>query len=378
MVSHLLVAGCKEYDEDYIYSLIKNYFDDNLEQKEKLVRSKQVLIKPNLCLAQPPEKAITTHPVIIEQLVKYILDNGIQPLVGENPIGDINESDFMDLIKITGIYDVLKKYNCRYILLGAEGITKKELIISNSVYNIPVSNEYLQSDYVINVPKFKTHGLTGFTGAVKNIFGTVFGKYKACIHTYAKSIDDFNKTLLEIYSLRTPDLNIMDAIEGLSGNGPGTKGDKKKISLLLFGNDGILMDNYCTNLIGLTNDSITVKQAGICKDTVNKETYYRFNSSTDFKLCDFELPTIYKSSNVEVRNKLYDLHKYKIKIDYNKCKTCYLCRDNCPKKCLKINELGLFVEVKNCILCLCCMEICPHEAIDITTASFYIDLKSQK
>lgn len=376
MISHLLVAGCKEYDGDYIYSLIKKYFNDNPEQKEKLERSKRVLIKPNLCLAQPPEKAITTHPVVIEQLIKYLQDNGIQPVLGENPIGDLNELGFINLIKITGLYDVLKKYNCRYILLGTEGVTKKEFIISNSVYNIPISNEYLQSDYVINVPKFKTHGLTGFTGAVKNIFGTVLGRYKACIHTYAKSIDDFNKTLLDIYSLRTPDLNIMDAIEGLSGNGPGTKGDMMEISLLLISNDGIVMDNYCKNLIGLTNDEIAIKQTGTTNTIAEKVIYYKFDPLTDLKLSNFELPTIYRNSNVAVRNKLYDLHKYKIKIDYNKCKTCYLCRDNCPKQCLKINESGLFVEVKNCILCLCCMEICPHEAIDIAMASFYVELKS--
>ncbi len=379
MTSNLQVTECKNYEGDYIYNIIEKYFDDYPDQKEILKKSKEVLIKPNLCLPHSPDKAITTHPVIVEQIIKYALNNGAIPVVGENPIGDVKESDFTELIKITGMYDVLKKYNCKYILLGQSGVIEKTFLVSNKTYQIPVSKEYLDAEYVINVPKFKTHGLTGFTGAIKNIFGIIRGKHKACLHTLAKSIDDFSETLIKIYAVKKPELTVMDAIEGLSGNGPGTKGNMKKISLFLIGNDGLLMDEYCSQLLGFSNEEIRTNYYGkkilYEKDRNEKITYYNYTPPQQLKLKDFELPSLYTSNNLEVRDKLYELHKYRIKINYDKCESCYLCLDNCPKECIKDDGSKIFVDQENCILCLCCMEICPHGAIDISMVRFYNELK---
>ena len=61
-----------------------------------------------------------------------------------------------------------------------------------------------------------------------------------------------------------------------------------------------------------------------------------------------------------------------IKIDKNKCKSCYLCIDVCPKKLIKkskeIGKTGEYiVEFNNknsqCIGCAQCALVCPDIAI---------------
>ncbi len=61
-----------------------------------------------------------------------------------------------------------------------------------------------------------------------------------------------------------------------------------------------------------------------------------------------------------------------IKIDKNKCKSCYLCIDSCPKGCIKkssvFGKTGEFlVEFDNsenkCLGCASCAMVCPEIAI---------------
>ena len=61
-----------------------------------------------------------------------------------------------------------------------------------------------------------------------------------------------------------------------------------------------------------------------------------------------------------------------VKIDRDKCKACYLCVEECPKKLIKksktANALGdfpvEFIDEKNeCLGCAMCATRCPHLAI---------------
>ncbi|MBQ4646263.1 MAG: 4Fe-4S binding protein [Candidatus Gastranaerophilales bacterium] len=61
-----------------------------------------------------------------------------------------------------------------------------------------------------------------------------------------------------------------------------------------------------------------------------------------------------------------------IKIDNNKCKSCYLCVDVCPKKLIKKSEtigktgeyIAQFCDKNNeCIACAQCAMVCPDIAI---------------
>ena len=63
----------------------------------------------------------------------------------------------------------------------------------------------------------------------------------------------------------------------------------------------------------------------------------------------------------------------KVKIDFEKCKGCFLCIEFCPKKCIKqsdkINKAGhrfvLFSDNDKCKSCGFCFLVCPDVAIEV-------------
>ncbi len=75
----------------------------------------------------------------------------------------------------------------------------------------------MDSQVIINLPKFKTHNLTTITGAIKNMFGVVPGFTKVGYHLRFDDINVFTGMLLDIVMLVKPTLNIMDGILGIEG-----------------------------------------------------------------------------------------------------------------------------------------------------------------
>jgi len=67
---------------------------------------------------------------------------------------------------------------------------------------------------------WKTHNLTLFTGAIKNLFGAIPGFKKSEYHKQAPKVEEFSEIIVDIFSAVRPQLNIMDAIEIMEGNGP--------------------------------------------------------------------------------------------------------------------------------------------------------------
>lgn len=81
---------------------------------------------------------------------------------------------------------------------------------------------------MINMPRCKTHALTGISGAIKNMFGVVMGGMKAQLHLSAVSTKRFCQVLLDVYELHVPDLHVMDALTAMEGNGP-TQGHSRPL-----------------------------------------------------------------------------------------------------------------------------------------------------
>ena len=73
---------------------------------------------------------------------------------------------------------------------------------------VSVSCAVLEADVIISLPKFKTHGLTVITGAIKNSYGILPGAQKAVLHKAAGNPERFHEVFQEGFSR-------MDWIESL-------------------------------------------------------------------------------------------------------------------------------------------------------------------
>ena len=71
--------------------------------------------------------------------------------------------------------------------------------------------------------------MTGYSGGIKNMFGTIPGLEKPQLHYRWPDIDDFSRMLLEVAQTVNPQLTVIDAIDAMEGNGP-TGGTVRPVS----------------------------------------------------------------------------------------------------------------------------------------------------
>lgn len=77
------IRAIDSYDLPQLEDAVKCWFSELKDNRLK--RSKRVLIKPNLLGAYPPERAVTTHPVVIEAIIRYFLAHKKEVWVGDSP-----------------------------------------------------------------------------------------------------------------------------------------------------------------------------------------------------------------------------------------------------------------------------------------------------
>jgi uncharacterized protein (DUF362 family)/ferredoxin len=386
--SNVYLAQCQEYDGETINRHIRRYFELFAPLRDLVKPGNQVLVKPNLCLAHPPEAAVTTHPVLLEQIVTILMENGANVTIGDNPIGKVEKGTAAKIWKISGIDEIARKTGCRKSILDRSGLKQETYTLNGKSFSYYISEDYLNADVVINVPKFKSHALTGLTGAIKNIYGIVPGRAKVQLHGFAPVPGDFAKVIVEIYSKRPPELTVMDAVIGIEGDGPGIKGRVKKIGTLMIGNDGVLIDAISTQMMGMPLEQNLIlteawkRQLGrIEGGNIHLDG---FEKLTDCFVPDFLPPATLRFRNPKVLKKLSEIAKFSIGINPEKCIRCLKCVDNCPVRCISQNpgddnaagELNL--DKTRCIQCLCCLEICPTGAVEVVKSKFYRDLKKIK
>jgi uncharacterized protein (DUF362 family) len=125
----------------------------------------------------------------------------------------------------------------------------------------------LEVDKVINIPKIKTHMMTVYSGAVKNLFGVIPGSYKPEYHLRFEDTNDFADVLVDICSFVKPVLTVMDAVVGMEGYGP-TNGSPKQVGLIISGANPYELDVVASKTIGLEPKQVpTVKKSmerGLC------------------------------------------------------------------------------------------------------------------
>jgi len=345
-----------------ISEIVKNVFE--IFGVEDKVKDKKVLVKPNLLGPFPPERGVTTDPRVISAIVQELKKCKPKDIVVGDNSGSIHFDPFK-IAKITGILDASDE--C-YSNIAREVVEVK--VESEFIEELFISKIVKEADYVINVPKFKTHSLTTITGAIKNMFGIIPGGKKAKLHSFTRSIKEFAELLVDIYQIRIPDLNIMDAIIGMEGVGP-TNGKTRIINKIISSDNGVSLDSVMVAMMGLKPDTIELLQ-------VAKE---RNLGETDISniIIDGELEVIsgFKTPNNGFLQRIrktavphiFNFAAVKPIVNHKKCKICKRCIEVCPVFAMNLTNKFPEADRKKCISCFCCDEHCPYGAITLPSWS---------
>lgn len=106
------------------------------------------------------------------------------------------------------------------------------------------------ADIIITLPKLKTHVLTAYTGAMKNMFGLMVGNNKAKTHYRFPDKNDFSAYLTDLNIAVKPRYGLMDGILAISGNNGPTNGIPTQVGILAASRNVLALDWMCASLIG--------------------------------------------------------------------------------------------------------------------------------
>jgi uncharacterized protein (DUF362 family) len=323
--------------------------------KHYINKGEQVLLKTNLLIPSDPKKAVVTHPTVLKALISEVLDHGGEPFIGDSPSGQFTKRRLEKAYQKSGLTTLANEMGIH--LNYDTTITKIDIPSAKKLKKTPICNFVLNADKIIAVPKIKTHSYMIMTLATKIMYGAVPGLTKAKYHSLFIRRTSFADMLLDVFSIRKPNLIVMDGIIGMQGDGP-SNGTPVNLGLLLASEDAIAMDITVCTILNIEPMQIpTLRQAKI---------RHLWPSSIDYPLLhpdeirnkDFQLPSGAVSFLSTSKN-----HQQPIPTE--KCTACGQCVEICPKQAIQIKNHKAVVNYKKCISCYCCHEICPYNAITL-------------
>ncbi len=337
---------------------------------ESIVKPKdKVLLKVNLLLPASPSAAITTHPKIVEAMIELIKSAGGEPWVGDSSggLGKTAES-----FEVSGIKAVCEKHDARIINFDLEGVQRIEIPNGKILKELYVAKALFEADKVVCMPKLKTHALTLYTGAIKNMFGCIPGGKKSLIHAITDSdAERFSESLVDLYSRLPVHLAVMDGIVGMEGLGP-NHGKPKKSNVILASDHALELDAVSSAIIGFVPRDIPTlriaQERGL--GTIDLEKIDVLGEDLKKNIMNYKKPTrVYKSLNILpsfIKNLFLETPRLPFP---NKagCNQCGECQNNCPVDAIKVTDAPIFDHNK-CIRCYCCHELCPKDGIKLKKA----------
>lgn len=362
MNAKISVVKCNSYEPLSVESSLRQALDLLGGLTNFIKPGAKVLVKPNLLMSKAPEFGITTHPEIVRAVIHLLKEINCKITVGDGPsvwgqyIENVDE-----VYEVTGIKKVCVDEGVELINFDKRRMRSK----------FPLTVALDECDYLISLPKFKTHEFTLITGAIKNLFGLVSGTYKTELHKNYFAPADFAKVLVDILAETRPALTIIDGILAMEGDGPATSGKTRQLNLLLAGSDCVALDSVMAKIMGIGNHEVLTTQeaarrnlgeAQISRIKVEGEDINKLN------IRPFILPknSINLTSLPPILKKIFKslirYYPYSLRL---KCTRCGHCVKVCPQQCIRLGKSGIKIDYRKCIACFCCQEACPAAAISV-------------
>lgn len=259
-----------------------------------------------------------------------------------------------------------------------------------------IARTVLESNFLISIPKVKTHAEAGLSCAMKNWVGIARGQDKRHMHY------NLGRNILAINEVVVPDLILVDGLVGMEGNGPGD-GEPFRFGQLAMSDNAFLNDVVVSRLVDMPIELVPylqhAREAGHIDDALIADVAEKLpvlrpikRAPARSKLAELSearslmwlknavRPIVQKPEVTELAYKLKivqdvyfledDTLQLTGRVDKG-CDTCRRCEDFCPTG-LKVEEIGVKLSTPDCGQCLYCWWVCPNGALQLSGEPNYM------
>ena len=346
----IYVSQCNNYsvaDVDKAVNFCMKDFVKNVKKESS------VLLKPNILIGRSSEDVVNTNPEVVRSVARVFKERGCRVSLGDSPaFGNLRKA-----LDTCGILSVCEE----------EGIDVVDFDEAKDIDTVSGPMSVYKGiddfDYLINLPKAKTHGLTGFTGAQKNLFGLVCGMKKSKYHLKYPNKYSFSRMIVSLANAVKPSFNLMDCVVGMEGNGPNA-GSPRKLGFIAASESAPYLDLFVSDLLGFKYNEVSTlnvehSERGLDVNVNN------LNLISDVDPVKLRVKDFKKSGGSKFESVMSLLTRYVSSrpVISLKCINCNRCVDNCPVNAISKGLKIPVIDYDKCIRCYCCSEICPSKAI---------------
>jgi uncharacterized protein (DUF362 family)/Pyruvate/2-oxoacid:ferredoxin oxidoreductase delta subunit len=371
MASLVALIGCASYDNVEVEAAVRRGMG-LLGGPARFVKAgERILLKPNALYGADPARCISTHPAVLRGVGVVLKDAGALLCYGDSSAVMAGEG----AMKRSGYGPVAAELGLEHVSLErGRPVSHPGALIA---HRLVLAEGALAADGIVSVSKCKTHNLVRFTGAIKNQYGCVPGMTKGQYHAQYPDVYDFSRMLVDINTFLKPRLYVMDAVEAMEGNGPGS-GVPRHLGVLLISADPVALDATACRIIHLPHSCVPTlalgEEAGL--GTAETDGIELVGDALEQFVCpDFDVrrEAPVGLSGGGLRRAIKSIATPRPVIVRQRCIRCGRCVNICPvtPRAVDWGPGGRSVPPRHryasCIRCFCCNEVCPEKAIEVRT-----------
>ena len=279
------ISKVNDYQADIASAIMSGMQELGVTSKE--IEGKKILLKPNLVEPLANTVHINTNPLIVRGATEAFLGLGANRVTVAEGSGHCH--DTLRTLEESGMADVLFEDRIPFVDLNDDDV----YTVSNKGRNSPLKTltfpaALQQADWIVSMPKLKTHHWAGVTLSMKNMFGVMPGRFygwpKNVLH-YA----GINRCILDINMTLKPHFAIVDGIVGMEGDGP-IMGSPKHVGVLVMGRNFVAVDATCTRIMGLNPKKVPyLKVASSRLGPIQEENISQYGETIDLVRTNFVL-----------------------------------------------------------------------------------------
>ena len=364
----------KSYNRALLEAAIRRHFAE-LNIAEKLNPAMRVLLKPNLLMKRTPEEGTTTHPELVRAVAVVLKEHGINDItIADSPSGPYQKKPLEAIYAATGMARVASETGAK-LALSTGWETVPNTVPNSLCKEFNIISPVRQADFIINLPKLKTHVLTALSGGVKNLFGCVPGLQKPEMHLRFPDSERFGRMLLELAGCVCPALTIADAVVSMEGDGP-SAGSLRQTGWTLAAENIYALDMALCQLIGIAPEQVQTVRLAVLEGNSPRE-YKELTYVGDGQpppVTDYRIPAtgLVRGAGMLLPSFLSRPFRRAAMwfaprpvICSQSCIGCGKCAESCPAKVIELVHSKAKIDYNGCIRCFCCHEMCPVRAVEI-------------